>query len=44
MDAAQNPFITVSHTRMQTIINAVGILGLVVHALLIVDFIILAIP
>ncbi|MCG7537178.1 ATP-binding protein [Pseudoalteromonas sp. OOF1S-7] len=44
MDAAQNPFITVSNTRMQTIINAVGILGLIVHALLIVDFIILAIP
>ncbi|MCO7189989.1 MULTISPECIES: ATP-binding protein [unclassified Pseudoalteromonas] len=44
MDAAQNPFMTVSNTRMQTIINAVGILGLIVHALLIVDFIILAIP
>lgn len=44
MDATQNPFMTVSNTRMQTIINAVGILGLIVHALLIVDFIILAIP
>lgn len=44
MDTAQNLFLTDSNARMQTIINAVGILGLIVHALLIVDFIILAIP